>query len=195
MFLIFTALLIAADQLTKWWASTTFDLNSQGQYVGLGFYFTYVQNTGAAFGILQNGTLVLGILSAIVSTVIFIYLLVNGRRTDALQRTALTLILSGALGNMIDRFRLGYVIDFIHFNIPGFSFPVFNVADSCVVVGAGLLLLASFLKPQMPAPAPVPEKRELAEAEFFGADDFKPQNEFEQRSESSVGNVETKSSI
>jgi len=182
MFIIFTALLIAADQLTKWWASTTFDLNSQGQYVALGFYFTYVQNTGAAFGILQNGTLILGILSAIVSTVIFIFLLTAGRRIDALQRTALTLILAGALGNMIDRFRLGYVIDFIHFNIPSFSFPVFNVADSCVVVGAGLLLLASFLTTEN-AGSPVPEAREMSEAEFFDEGEFERHVEFERSGE------------
>lgn len=145
MFLIIAALLIVVDQLTKWWASTTFVLNEQGLYVGLGFYFTYVQNTGAAFGILQNGTVALSILSAVVAAFICGYLWLNARKLPALQYAALTLILAGAVGNMIDRFRLGYVVDFIHFNVPGFSFPVFNIADSCVVTGAGLLLLSSFV--------------------------------------------------
>ena len=170
MFILFTALIIAADQLTKWWASTTFPLNGQGQYVTLGFYFTYVKNTGAAFGILQNGTLVLGILSAVVSACLFIYLL-RDRTTPLIQRTALTLILGGAIGNMIDRFRLGYVIDFIHFNVGNFSFPVFNVADSCVVIGAGLLLITSLFA-KSPAPESPGGAGGLPEAEFFRSEEF-----------------------
>ena len=184
MFVLVAALLIAADQLTKWWASTTFPLNGVGQYVGLGFYFTFVKNTGAAFGILQSNTLVLGILSAVVSVIIFFYLLRNARQLPLLQRAALTLILAGAIGNMLDRFRLGYVIDFIHFNIPSFSFPVFNVADSCVVVGAGLLLITSFFgrpstEPALPPEAPgaenLPEEvleKKLPEADFFATPDL-----------------------
>jgi signal peptidase II len=146
MFLLIAALLVALDQATKLWAQSTFPLGGEGLYVGLGFYLTYVRNTGAAFGILQNGTLLLGILSAVVSVLIALYLWRKAARMGAVQRAALTLILAGALGNMVDRFRLGYVIDFIHFQVPGFSFPVFNVADSCVVIGAGLLLLSSFLE-------------------------------------------------
>ncbi len=168
MFLLATAALIAADQVTKLWAQSTFPLGGEGLYLGLGFYLTYIKNTGAAFGILQNGTLVLGLLSAIVSAAIFIYLLRNARKTPALQRAALTLILAGAIGNMIDRFRLGYVIDFIHFQVPGFSFPVFNLADSCVVIGAGLLLLSSFFgerrKPEEDTPSVA---NESGEADFF----------------------------
>ncbi|MCA9836116.1 MAG: signal peptidase II [Trueperaceae bacterium] len=160
MFALFAALLIAADQLTKLWAASTFPLGSVGRYIGLGFYFTYVQNTGAAFGIFQgvnmplgpftlNGTSLLGILSATVSLFIFIYIWRNRTTMPRIQQTALTLILAGALGNMIDRFRLSYVIDFIHFNTPFLNFPVFNVADSCVVIGAGLLIISSlFVQPK-----------------------------------------------
>lgn len=146
MFLLIVAGLIALDQVTKLWAQSSFPLGGEGIYMGFGFYLTYVRNTGAAFGILQSGTLALGILSAVVSVLIAGYLWRNAVQMGAVQRAALTLILAGALGNMIDRFRLGYVIDFIHFQVPGFSFPVFNVADSCVVIGAGLLLLSSFLE-------------------------------------------------
>ena len=160
---LLVALLVAADQATKLWAQSTFALGGPGHYLGLGFYLTYVRNTGAAFGILQNGTLVLGLLSAIVSLVLTLYLVRHARRSPRLQVAALTLILAGALGNMIDRFRLGYVIDFIHFKVPGFSFPVFNLADSYVVVGAGLLLLASFVGPRAksaPAAPPVAPESE-----------------------------------
>ena len=166
MFLFVAAALIAADQLTKLWASNVFPLGGEERYIGLGFYFTFVQNSGAAFGILQDGTLVLGILSAVVSAVLLVYLLLNRHKLTAFQTLALTLIFSGAVGNMIDRFRLGYVIDFIHFQIPSFNFPVFNVADSCVVIGAGLLLIASFFhqEPEQEVPA---DSKQLGDIEFF----------------------------
>jgi signal peptidase II len=167
MYFALTAVLLILDQLTKWWSATTFPLNGEGRYIFLGFHFTYVQNTGAAFGIFQDGTLPLGILSAVVATALVAYLIVRGKTTPVLQRYALASILAGAVGNMIDRFRLGYVIDFIHFNVPGFSFPVFNVADSCVVIGAILLILSSFFHtPAKPHLLPN-DGRTLTDPEFF----------------------------
>lgn len=170
MYLLVSAALIAADQLSKLWAASTFPLDGVEQPLGLGFYLTYTRNTGAAFGIFQDGTLVLGILSAVVSTVVLVYLLRNARHLPKLQLAALTLILSGALGNMIDRFRLGYVIDFIHFHIPSFNFPVFNFADSFVVIGAGLLLISSFFggkREEAKAEDASADKHELNDPEFF----------------------------
>jgi signal peptidase II len=164
MVLLVSAILIILDQITKVWAAQTFVLGGQGRYVGLGFYFTYVRNSGAAFGILQDLTLPLAILSAVVAAIILVYLLFQ--KLPPLQRAALTLIFAGAVGNMIDRFRLGYVIDFIHFNVGNFSFPVFNVADICVVVGAGLLLISSLFHPKRTHASESPE-RNLSEAEFF----------------------------
>lgn len=149
MFLLVAAVLVALDQLTKIWAVNTFVLNGPSVPLGLGFHFTYTQNTGAAFGILQRGptaTLLLGALSAVVALGILIFLLRQARTLSRVQLAAFTLILAGAVGNMIDRFRFGYVRDFIHFYLPNFNFPVFNVADSCVVIGAGLLILASFFE-------------------------------------------------
>ncbi len=166
MYFVLTALLLVLDQLTKWWVSTTFPLNGEGNYLFLGFYLTYVQNTGAAFGIFQDGTLPLGILSSLVSVAIIVYLATRGKTIPALQRYALASILAGAIGNMIDRFRLGYVIDFIHFNVPGFSFPVFNVADSCVVIGAILLIGSSLFTPRKSEPATL-EVQTLGESEFL----------------------------
>ncbi len=174
MFIIFTIILIVIDQVTKIWTVNTFPLGGTGQYVGLGFYFTYVQNTGAAFGILQgisipigpmviNGTRLLGLLSLVVSIFIFAYIMRNRKDISLLQQSALTLILAGALGNMIDRFRLSYVIDFIHFNTSWLNFPVFNIADSCVVIGAGLLILSSLFTPE-------PKAKEKITDPYFESD-------------------------
>lgn len=143
MIYILIPLLILADQLTKIWSFDKFYPGAPEQYVGLGFYFTAVKNTGAAFGILQNNTLALGILSLLVSAFLILFLARNHKKLNRVSHFALVLILSGAIGNMIDRLYLGYVRDFIHFNIPQLNFAVFNVADSCVVVGAFLLFFAN----------------------------------------------------
>ena len=104
-----------------------------------------------------------------------IYLLRNGRNLATLPSVALVLILAGAVGNMLDRLRLGHVVDFLHFQVSNFDFPVFNVADSCVVIGASLLLLGSFLggrEASPPSPAnPVHEEPGMDEPDFFGTID------------------------
>lgn len=162
MFLVFAALLILADQLSKLWITHTFSLGTE-HYLGLGFYLAYIKNSGAAFGILPDGTLVLAVLSAVVAAAILLFLLRGARRMPGVQVAALTLILAGALGNMIDRFWLGYVRDFIHFEVTGFNFAVFNLADSFVVIGAGLLIVSSLFKSRPQPPA----KEKLSEPDFF----------------------------
>jgi signal peptidase II len=98
------------------------------------FHFTYVENRGAAFGILQNRTLFFIIITVIVGTIL-IYSIVKIPGSTFYKFT-LSMILGGAIGNLIDRVRLGYVVDFIDFKF----FPaVFNLADSMIVVGAFLL--------------------------------------------------------
>lgn len=153
MTLLLAALLVGLDQLTKVWVVNGLPFGGRLP-VGLGFSITHSRNTGAAFGILQDirlqlgpvlldGTLLLGLLSAAVSLGLVIYILKHRGRLDRLSGTALGLVLAGAAGNMIDRLRLGYVVDFIHFKVGSFDFPVFNVADSCVVIGAALLVISS----------------------------------------------------
>jgi signal peptidase II len=146
MHLALAGLLIILDQVVKQWVVATYPLRGPGQYIGLGFYFTYEQNTGAAFNLFLGNPIALGTLSAVVASAILIYLLRQGKTVGTLQRYALASILAGAIGNMIDRFRLGYVVDFIHFSIPSFNFAVFNIADSCVVVGAALLIGSSLFR-------------------------------------------------
>ena len=144
MYFFIATILIALDQATKLWATSTLPLGGPEWHIWWAFHFTYVRNSGAAFGILQDSTIYLALLSALVSVALVVYMLRSAKFLPHVQRFALSLVLAGAVGNMIDRFRLGYVIDFIHFRLPNFNFPVFNIADSAVVVGAGLLLLHSF---------------------------------------------------
>lgn len=168
MLFLLAAVLVAVDQLTKAWSKQTF-APGESMPLALGFNFTYVENTGAAFGLFRgvsfelfgyqvDGVVLLGLLSALVSLALVIYMLGRGRQLPLLGRLALAFILAGAVGNLIDRFAHRYVIDFIHFQVGWFDFPVFNVADICVVVGAIMLFIWGFLpegKPQKePAPNP-----------------------------------------
>lgn len=98
------------------------------------FHLTYVENTGAAFGMLQGNTWFLILTSVLVSAVVA-YLIWKIKPENRYVKISLALILGGALGNLVDRVLLGYVVDFLDFRI----WPVFNIADSCVVVGAILL--------------------------------------------------------
>lgn len=170
MFFVVAGVLIALDQITKIWAATTLILNGSGYTLGLGFHLTYIRNSGAAFGILQGRTMALGVLSAVVAAALLVYLWRNSKTLPQIHYWALTLILGGAIGNMIDRFRLGYVIDFIHFYLPNFNYPVFNFADIYVVIGAGLLILSSFLpeasNPHTPSQVKASEAK-LTDPDFF----------------------------
>ncbi len=170
MALLLAALLVAADQISKAWVVTALPVGSREVTLGLGFHIVHVRNNGAAFGMLRNlhlqlagididGTLALGVLSAVVAVVIAVALIRSGRNFTTLTRVALALVLAGATGNMIDRFRLHYVVDFIHFHVRGFDFAVFNLADASIVIGAILLLLASALQPRALAADEAPARR------------------------------------
>jgi len=104
------------------------------------FRFTYWQNTGAAFGLLQNTNIFLLIVSIIMSVVI-IYSYHKAIDEPVIYRISLGLMLGGAIGNAIDRVTLGFVTDFIAVG----RFPVFNIADSSVTVGVGLMLLGMLI--------------------------------------------------
>ena len=154
MMFVLATVMVVIDQLSKAWIARTLPLD--GAYLSLipGLGITHTRNSGAAFGILRSlelrvgswvidGTVLLGILSLLVSLGLVVFLARNGRTLTALTRTALSLVLAGALGNGIDRLRLGYVVDFLHFKVGSFDFPVFNLADTCVVIGASLLIIGS----------------------------------------------------
>ena len=110
------------------------------------FYLTHVRNAGAAFGILADADpswrLVFFVGVSILAVGVILVFLRDLDAQDRLSGLALGLIMGGATGNLYDRFRYGEVVDFLHFRLwSGYSWPDFNVADSCIVVGVGILLL------------------------------------------------------
>jgi len=128
---------VLADALTKLLAVARLKGENPVPFVRGVLRFSYVENRGAAWGMLSDHRWVFMLFSAVAIVVIVIYLI---RRDPPLSLfLSLSLILSGGIGNMIDRTFRGYVVDFIEFYL--FEFPVFNVADSLVVVGAGLLIV------------------------------------------------------
>jgi signal peptidase II len=156
MTLLLAAVLVALDQFSKAWVVRNLPIDGSEIPLVLGFGITHTRNGGAAFGMLRNlevhigafvldGTLLLGLLSAAVSLGLIVFVVREGARLSAFTRVALALVLAGAAGNMIDRLRLRYVVDFVHFQVGRFDFPVFNVADASIVIGAILLVLGSLL--------------------------------------------------
>ena len=131
---------IGLDQLSKWWIDKHFYLGQSAPATGF-FRLTYVHNTGAAFSIFQNNVSVLALVSLVgaIITLVFIFWglprlpFINTR----INKIALGLILGGICGNMIDRFWLHYVRDFVDVGI----WPIFNVSDSSMVMGIIILKL------------------------------------------------------
>ncbi|MDD5255614.1 MAG: signal peptidase II [Candidatus Omnitrophica bacterium] len=133
MIVIAVASLLFLDQLTKYLAIHHLPLNQPQPLVNGVVYLTLVYNRGAAFGILKNYTLVF-VLASLFAVVLIVRQL-HDRSHSRLYAASLVLILSGALGNLIDRLLRGHVIDFLDFRV----WPVFNVADSAITIGTAFL--------------------------------------------------------
>ncbi|MDZ8024787.1 MAG: signal peptidase II [Nostoc sp. SerVER01] len=131
------------DQITKYWVVQTFSLEQTVPLLPGIFHLTYVTNTGAAFSLLSGKVEWLRWLSLGVSLVL-IALALFGPTLNLWDQLGYGLILGGAMGNGIDRFVLGYVVDFLDFRL--INFAVFNVADSFISIGIVCLLIASLQK-------------------------------------------------
>ncbi len=133
-FIIFIIILI--DQVSKYLAVTCLKPIGSLTILKKVFSLTYVENRGAAFGILQNQRWFFITLTIIICIAIA-YFLIIGRDESLILRISLSMILGGAIGNLIDRIKQGYVVDMFHFTF--IDFPVFNVADCFIVIGTVLL--------------------------------------------------------
>lgn len=146
IFLLFLGIiLIAADQLIKWWIAKNLmpvkvmDFIRFGDFEVLGL--RYCENTGAAFSSFSGARWFLVILVTVMLVVLLVFT-VRYKHKRPLFLISSVMIMSGGVGNLIDRVRLGYVIDYLDVKL--FNFAVFNFADVCVVVGAVLLLIFLF---------------------------------------------------
>lgn len=137
LYYIIAIILIVIDQLTKAWVRITVPLGQSVPFLPYVMDLTYVQNTGAAFSSFSGMTKVLAVVS-LTAVVAVALLLRRDFFPGKLGRASLALILAGAAGNLIDRAVLGYVTDM--FETTFIRFPVFNVADICVVLGAVLMV-------------------------------------------------------
>lgn len=133
---------IAVDQITKIIVSANMQLNDTLPIIKDVLHITYIRNEGAAFGMLSNHRWIFMTASAIAIVALCVYLFRFSKDTK-LIKVGIALIISGGIGNMIDRTVLGYVVDMIDFRL--INFYVFNVADACVSVGAAVLILGIIL--------------------------------------------------
>jgi signal peptidase II len=148
--------ILVVDQLTKWLVARELDLHEYRPLVEGLLSLSHVRNRGAAFGILSDADLPYqSVLFAGLSLVALLAIAVYAWRLPAtawLPQFALALILGGALGNLIDRLRLGYVVDFVHVYWRDHQWPDFNAADSAITIGVTLLVLDILRSPHAESP-------------------------------------------
>ncbi len=130
MMIIIITNVIFLDQLTKFLAVKFLQLNTPVSLINNFLYLTLVHNRGAAFGLFKNQLLMFVLISVFAIALIFFHL--KNKKNSFFTSLALSMILAGAVGNLIDRLRFGYVIDFLDLRV----WPVFNLADSAITIAA-----------------------------------------------------------
>ena len=144
-YFIISLSVLLLDQWTKGLVTRSFEVHQSTSVVTNLFDLTYVRNSGAAFGLFASvdssvKAIVLNSVAVLVFLVVSAYALRSSHKSIRLQ-LGFALILGGAVGNLLDRVRFGYVVDFLDFSISGHHWPAFNVADSAICIGVGLLFL------------------------------------------------------
>lgn len=138
-YVVFIIAFVAVDLITKQVITTQIEVHEMVPVIDNFFWLTHYHNTGAAWSMFSNSTMLLTVVSLIAALVLlYILFAKNNTRFSSL---ALVCMASGCIGNLYDRFALGYVRDFLSFNIFGYMFPIFNIADSLLVIGVGMMFL------------------------------------------------------
>jgi signal peptidase II len=144
LFLIIAACIVALDQISKLWVRSNITLYESVPILGC-LSLTNVRNTGSAFGLFVNQAFLLALI-AIIGVVAILLFYRYFSKSSMLGVSALSLVFGGAIGNLIDRLRFGYVTDFIDVRLwHNFHWPSFNVADSAITVGSIVLVVFIFL--------------------------------------------------
>ena len=149
---LIASLVVMLDRVTKWVVARNISLHDGIQVIPGFFRITHVENRGAAFGLFADSPaqwkIAVLVLFSIVALIVVSALLWRNSHSMTSTGIGLALILGGALGNLWDRLLNGRVVDFLHFYVGQYQWPAFNVADSAIVVGAGLLVFEIlFVKP------------------------------------------------
>ena len=142
---IIAVICIFIDFISKLLVINNLEVNTGFNIINSFFSILYVKNTGAAWGMFSNGTMILAILS-----MIFLYFAIKyiyeSKNISKLSIISYGILIGGIIGNLIDRLLRGYVIDFLSFNIFGYNFPVFNIADTFIVISIILIVIESIIK-------------------------------------------------
>ena len=173
-YFLITVVVLIADQWTKQWALTSLKPIVLIEVIPGLFRFTYATNRGVAFSLFADSELNVPMIFASISIIAALVVLFYLARTPAgrpRMKTALSLLLAGIIGNLIDRLRFGEVVDFLDFHLGDyFTWPTFNIADAAICIGAALLALemlreerSARLKP--PVASPVHEERGAGSSE------------------------------
>lgn len=139
-YLLFAQGIVALDQYSKYLVVRRLPYGSTVEVIPNLFNLTFVKNFGAAFGLFQNQLAVFVVVAVVAISVIVVYSFIISEKEYTLQ-IGLAFLLGGAIGNFIDRLRLGYVIDFLHLHHDAWHWPVFNIADIAIDIGVALILI------------------------------------------------------
>ena len=148
VFSVITLFVIVLDQSTKWYISKTMELHDSITVIENFFNITYMRNTGAAFSFLADFhyRIPFFILASVIAILVILMVVYRLRPDQKFAVVSLSLIFSGALGNLIDRVRFGEVVDFLDVHWYQHHWPAFNVADSAICVGVFLLAIDMYLE-------------------------------------------------
>ena len=143
MIIILTIVFLIIDIVSKLVINNLMDVYDSVIVIRNIFNITYVRNTGAAWSLFAGRTWLLIIVSLIIISFIILYIYKN-RPKNKFEMIGYSLVLGGAIGNFIDRIVYGYVIDFLDFNIFGYDYPIFNIADTFIVIGVIMLCICTW---------------------------------------------------
>lgn len=143
VYLIISALIVGVDQWVKYLTISNISLGETKDFIPGILSFTYIRNTGAAWSLLEGKMWFFYIITVIVVAVV-IYVLVKNVNGSKWFTIGLTLVLAGAVGNFVDRLRLGYVVDM--FQTDFINFPIFNIADMSLVIGVACIFIYLILE-------------------------------------------------
>ena len=138
--IINSIILLIIDIVIKLIISNKLIFNQSIKVINNFFYIIYVKNTGVAWSILSGKINLIIVITLIIIAILIIYIF-NKKSYSVLEIISYSMILSGSIGNLIDRIIYGYVIDYLDFNILGYNYPIFNFADMCIVIGIILILI------------------------------------------------------